>query len=292
MRRIPSIALAGLLCSLITAHARAAEPISLKYKFTPGEKLRWQVSEQVVVKTTMRGTTQIAKTSGTSIKVWDVKRTSDDGNATFQHMVESVNMKMWLTGRSEITYNSKTDAKPPEQYKGVAKNVGRALSEITMDPHGKIVDRKSIVKVPQSSSRQIALPLPDKPVKVGESWVRPLDITVKLRSGATKTIKARHKFTLLSVEKDIAVLKLDTQILSPISDAEIESQIIQRKTSGTARFDITQGRFIAIELGLDDSVHQFRGPDSVMHYKMKFVEKLLPATKVAKRPTAAAEATR
>jgi hypothetical protein len=290
MRHFPLFS--AMLLLLIAAPLLATEPVSLKYKFADGEKLRWQVTEQVVVKTTMRGTTQVAKTSGTSIKVWKVSDTTDDGNVTFQHMVESVNMKMWLTGRDEISYNSKTDEKVPEQYQGVSDNVGRPLSEVTMDAHGTIIKRKSIVETPQIASRQIALPLPGKPVEVGESWTRPLEIPVRLQSGAKKTIKARHKFTLLEVKGNIAEIKLDTQILTPISDAEIESQIVQRKTSGTAQFDIAQGRFIGIELSLDDSVHHFRGPDSVMHYKMKFIEKLLPTAEVAKRAPDSNESTR
>ena len=275
-----------LACAvLFTAPSLAADTYSLAYKFTDGETLRWQVTEQVVVKTTMRDTTQVAKTSGTSIKAWKVTAANDDGNVKFEHMVESVNMKMWLTGRAEISYNSKTDAKAPQQYKAVAAAVGHPLTEITMDPHGKILKRKSIVDTPHSGSRQIALPLPSAPVAIGDSWTRPLDITAMLKSGAKKTVKARHKFTLLSVDKDIARIKLDTQILTPISDAEVESQVVQRKTAGVGQFDLKQGRFIRIELELDDSVHQFEGPNSVMHYKMKFVEKLLTDKQVAQRPT-------
>ena len=76
-----------------------------------------------------------------------------------------------------------------------------------------------------------------------------------------------------------------TQILTPIDSAEIESQIIQRKSSGTARFDIARGRFVSLELDLDDAVHHFQGPNSMMKYKMKFSEKLLPAkAEVASRP--------
>jgi hypothetical protein len=277
MRSHLAFSAACILSTLIAASATADETYSLKYKFSEGEKLRWQVSEQVVVKTTMRGTTQVAKTSGTSIKVWQIGETSGEGNVTFRHLVESVNMKMWLTGRDEISYNSKTDAKPPEQYKSVAENVGRPLSEITMDAHGAIVGRKDLVDTPQIASRQIALPLPAEPVKIGATWTRPLEIPASLRSGEKKTIQARHKFTLLAVEGDIAEIKLETQILTPITDPEIESQIVQRKTSGTAEFDLANGRFIEIELGLDEAVHQFQGPDSVMHYKMKFVETLLPA---------------
>ena len=285
MRPFLTIALASLLTGLAASPSFAADPVLLKYKFTNGETVRWQVTEQVVVKTTMRGTTQTAKTSGTSIKAWRVTGVDDQGNVPFQHMVESVNMRMWLTGRDEVAYNSKTDAKAPEEYAGVEKSVGRPLSEITMDPHGNIIDRKSIVKTPQSSSRTIALPLPKKPIAIGESWSRAFDIAVQLRSGAKKTIKARHKFTLKSVVDNIAVIQMATQILSPIDDAEIESQIIQRKSSGTARFDIAKGRFVSLDLDLDDAVHHFQGPDSLMKYKMKFSERLLPAkAAVATRP--------
>ena len=123
-----TIVLSWLLLTLIAAPAFADEPVSLKYKFAKGETIRWQVTEQVEVKTTMRGTTQTAKTAGTSVKSWKVSDVDAEGNATFEHMVESVHMKMWLTGRDEIEYNSTTDKEPPEEYKGVAKNVGTPLS--------------------------------------------------------------------------------------------------------------------------------------------------------------------
>ncbi len=81
-----------------------------------------------------------------------------------------------------------------------------------------------------------------------------------------------------------------TQILSPIDDAEIKSQIIQRKSSGIARFDIAKGRFVSLDLDLDEAVHHFQGPDSLMKYKMKFSERLLPAkAEVANRPDDAAK---
>ncbi len=78
--------------------AQTVERYTLRYKFTPGESLRWKVVHRCRVRTTVSGTTKTVETVSTSEKVWRVRGVEPDGSATFEHLVEWVDMRHQLTG--------------------------------------------------------------------------------------------------------------------------------------------------------------------------------------------------
>ena len=110
---------AAMLAAIGPAAARAPSAerppprYSLRYKFQPGELLRWNVVHRCCIRTTVSGTTQTAETTTSSVKLWRVGEVRADGTAVFEHVVESVNMRHTLTGRDEVHYNSRSHAVPP-----------------------------------------------------------------------------------------------------------------------------------------------------------------------------------
>jgi len=133
----------GLLC--VSAAAAESKPggekYTLRYKFRAGETLRWKVVDRTEMHTTVSSVSQTVETTSASIKAWRVKEVQPDGTATFEHLVESVDMRHQLTGRGEVRYNSQTDERPPPFYEGVAAAVGVPLSIITLDARGRIQKR-------------------------------------------------------------------------------------------------------------------------------------------------------
>ncbi len=246
----------------------------LKYKFQPGEVLATEVVHRASVRTTIQGTTQTAETQSRSVKSWKVEGV-EDGVATFTHMVDNIEMWQRNSGRKEIRYNSQTDDEVPPGYEEVAKSVGVPLSVVTMDERGTIVSRKETRTQPMGVSTQMTMPLPDHPIEVGESWTTPIDIDVTLTDGTMKKVQTRQKFTLESVADEVAHVKVDSQVLTPIHDPSIEAQLVQRMSSGWVKFDISAGRVLSQQLDLDKHVIGFNGPTSSMHYVTRFTEKLL-----------------
>lgn len=298
--------LAGLSAIALSALSAAAQDASkptapagpkhtLRYKFKPGETIRWQVEQRMDVATTVNGNTQNAELSTTSVKIWQVKEVAADGAATFENSAEDVEMRQKLTGRAEIHYSSKSDKAPPVGFETVAKSIGVPLSRVVMDPLGKIVKREHLTGANQEG--QVALPLPEQPVAVGETWSFPADITVPLPDNMAKQVKTQQQFTLEEVKGDIATIRVTTQILTPIDNPAVETQVVQRETSGKLKFDIAQGRIVSQKLEADKKVYGFSGAASVYHYKNSFTEKLLagepkaeaPAEKSADAPKAAAK---
>ncbi len=134
---------ATLLTLVFAVFARAGEPEKyvLRYKFQPGETLRWEVEHRSNVRTTVAHATETVEMLTISVKAWRFTGVRPDGTATFEHSVERVDMRQKRPGRAEIRYNSQTDLKPPAGFEDVAKSVGVPLVVVTMNATGKVLHR-------------------------------------------------------------------------------------------------------------------------------------------------------
>ncbi len=271
-----------------SAVAKPAAPdaakYALRYRFQPGETIRWKVEHRARIDSTVSGTSQCAEMVTTSIKIWRITAVQPEGVFTIENSVKSVDMWQKLTGRQEERYNSEKDEKPPLVFQNTAKLVGVPLSLVTMNREGKILKReeKTVNKIAENIG-QVTIPLPPEPVPVGHVWSFPYDVDLTLRSGEIKKIKTRQQFTLSDVKNGIATISVETQVLTPIHDPALEVQLVQREKTGTFKFDIEAGRIIAQQMDLDKRVVGFSGEASSMHYLTRFTEELLPAeTKAAK----------
>jgi hypothetical protein len=246
----------------------------LRYNFSRGETIRWNVTHRAKFITTVQGTTQTAETTTKSVKAWEIVETQPGGEATLVHMVESIDMRQKLTGRQETRYDSRVDKEVPPIFADAAKQVGVKLAEVTIDNRGNVLKRVDRIKRPDGAlTSTITIVLPDKPLAVGESWTVPFNMTVTVE-GVAQVLKARHKMTLESVEQNLAVLKNETQILSPVRDPAVEAQIVQAEQSGTVKFDLRTGRIVDQASALDKEVFGFQGPESKLQYQAEFTESL------------------
>ena len=269
--------------------AVAAEPekYTLRYKFHPGETIRWEVEHRSNVRTAVSGHTQTAETLSISVKRWRVTDVRPDGTATFAHSVERVDMRQKLTGRNEVRYNSQTDAKPPVGFENVARSVGVPLvggddgcQRQGVAPRAQCkaatIGRAWTQFDAAQSEGWMTIPLPDGPVPVGHTWSFPQDIDVPLETGGVKRVKAIQQFTLEDVKTGVATIRVSTEILTPITDPAIEARLVEREAAGRVRFDLDAGRILAQQMDIDKHVVGFRGEASSIHYVNRFSEQLLP----------------
>jgi hypothetical protein len=287
------LAFAGALFAATDEATSPAPPAgpkyTLRYKFQPGELIRTQVWHQANSETTIGGSTQTAETTSGSVKVWRIKNVDAEGHITFEHSVESVDMRQKLSDHQEVTYNSKTDKEPPPMYAAVAKDVGVPLTVVTIDPSGKILKRvdrgEKVTTDPQNSD--MVVPLPTEPIAIGGSWNIPQDVPISLEDGDTKVIKTRQHYTLEKVVHGVATISVATQVLTPVNNPMIQSQLVQRLTEGNIRFDLDAGRVLSKQLDLDERVLGFHGSDSSVHFVGRFTEEYIsPSSKTAAKESA------
>ncbi len=271
------------ILALAVLAGEAEKTYTLRYKFKPGETIRWKVEHRSKVRATITRSTQTTETLSISMKVWQISAVKPDGTATFENSVEWVDMRQTLTGRSEVHYDSRTGKKPPPGFETAAKSVGVPLARVTMDAHGKVISRKDLKPKPKDAADKktpehegwVTIPLPEKPVPVGHTWRIPQDIDIPLPSGAVKRIKALQQFTLEEVKTGVAVIRVSTDVLTPISDPAIESQLVQRESTGRVWFNVDAGRVLHQQLDIDKHVVGFRGDASSIHYVNRFTERLV-----------------
>ncbi|PQO26134.1 hypothetical protein C5Y96_22055 [Blastopirellula marina] len=282
-----TLATLALLVATSTVAMADDAKVKLEYKFAVGDVIRSKVVHLSTVETKIKGSTQTAQSRSISTKNWKVEEVNADGEATFIHSVENIDMWQKVTDRPEQRYNSEKDEVPPAIYSEAAKSVGIPLAKITVDAMGRLVDRQQLGGTPSSESQILPI-LPNEPVAVGAAWYSPDDISVRAGNGAMKHIKTRQVFRLKSVSGGIATISTETQILTPIDDPMLKVELIQKLTRGTVKFDIEAGRVASQQLDLDETIIGFQGETSVMNYLGRMTEELIqeaPA-KVASVPMA------
>jgi hypothetical protein len=258
----------------------------LKYKFAPGETLRYQVEHLATVETRIAGDSQEQKSRSVSTKAWRVEQVGERG-ITFVHKVEDVDMWSKVSGREEVRYNSRQGQKPPPEYEHVAQSLNVPLATVTMDAHGQILQRESAREHPDLGFGGLVVPLPPAEISVGHTWTVPHRVKVRQRGGLMKEIRTQVRYRLEKLQTGVATISVQTQVLTPVNDPRIKSQLIQKLSRGEVKFDVDAGRVLSKRLDWDESVIGFNGTDSNMKYLARFTETL-----VASDAERTAEATR
>lgn len=261
----------------------AEQTYELRYKFEPGEFVRWRAVQLVTVDTKIRGTGQTAKTRSVSLKSWRVSDVDDAGNATFVYQVDEVDMWQAVSGQREVKYNSRTDDNPPREYAHVADSVAVPLARITLSPTGRMVRRENKHRQFSPNTTELAIPLPDEPVRVGAKWHVTDESRVRLEDGRVQRVQMKHVFTLEKVVAGLATIRMHTEVLSPVNDPKVEAQLVQKLQNGQIMFDLDAGRMLSKQIDLDSTVIGFSGADSVMQYLARFTEELSRKPKVSER---------
>jgi hypothetical protein len=277
-------------CADESKSADATTPVAdatkydLQYKLTTGTVLRYSIDHRASIRSTIDQTTQETHTKTESMKAWKVTDVLPSGEIEFMTVVEHVHMFSQLPDRAPSEYDSVKDKMPPPGYEDTARAIGVPLSVVRMTPRGKITSRNiKLIQPNADKDEQVVIRLPDEPVAVGATWDEPLDVTVNIDTGGTKSIQTRRHYELLSVANGIATIEVTYQILSPI-DAKIEYQLVQRLMKGTVRFDVDAGRVDSQLFEIDKRVLGFAGPTSSMQMVMRMEEKFADAKLAASAP--------
>ncbi len=285
--QIVTVALLSTLVPATTARSAEDSPpekYQLQYKFKMGDVLRYAVKHSADIRTTIEGTTQEAQTESESIKAWKVTDVLPNGEIEFVYLVEVVRMSNRVPNRALTSFDSELDETPPPGFEQAARAVGVPLSVVRISPEGEIVHREEKHPQPKASDDMpLTLRLPSEPLAVGEQWDATYDVPAERKSGAKLQVRTRRVCTLEKVENQIATITVDYQILTPVS-AYIESQLIDRLTKGSVRFDIKRGRIISQNFKSDRRVIGFSGDTSSMHYVSRMKERLLkPNERLARK---------
>lgn len=282
----------SVVSELDKAKQRLAPTYSLAYKFASGEEFRTKVVHLATVETKIKGVGQTTKSRTVSTRQWRIREVDAQGNISFEHSVERVEMWNSVEGRQEVRYDSAVDKTPPPQFDNVARTIGKVLSSVKMDPHGRILARTNAQAQTSPGIGELTIPFPDKPVKAGTSWSIEEELKIPLEGGSLKKVQTRQQYRLEKVEAGVATIGVQTQVLTPVNDPKVQSHLIQRLQRGTIKFDLDAGRLIHKQLDIDEEVFGYSGADSHMQYLARFTEEPLKADEQTAKSEPTGEAKR
>lgn len=259
----------------------------LRYKFTKGEVVRWRVVHLATTETRVKNSKQVSQSRSISTKKWRITDVDEDGNITFEHIVESVDMRQRLTQSrkgdddqwsqlepaSELAYNSEDGQKPPLVYEHIAETINVPLAAITINPSGTVLKRDRQDRLSLGLGK-ITIPFPVEPMKVGSNWHALGQANARMPDKTVKRIKLRHRYTLKDVKDDVAQIAIHTEVLTPVHDQKVKAQLVQQLVKGTVHFDMAKGRLASQQMEWDETIVNFTGADSLMQYVARFTEEL------------------
>ncbi|MEL6107576.1 MAG: hypothetical protein AAFU85_16165, partial [Planctomycetota bacterium] len=255
-----------------------------RYKLADGQRLNYEVTHVAKTKTRIQGKEEISQVHTLSKRHWQVAEVLDE-EATFDHVVDSVEMTQQQGEQDEVRWSSESGEDAPRIFSKVAERLGKTLATVSINPRGQETNREDHGGSKASLGMgALSIALPEEPLKVGQSWSIPREIQTRTEDGLVKQIKIRELYTLEKVKSGVAVLSVRSQPLTPIDEESVQAQVVQQLSNGTIRFDVDGGHMISKELNWDETVVGFNGANSMMEYRARFTEKLVDnITRTARR---------
>lgn len=262
-----------------------AEKVLLRYMLEPGEQVRYEVTHVAKTKTRIQGAEETSNVHTTSNRHWNVTA-ANDGEMTFDHIVDTVAMTQQQGESEEIRWDSASGDAPPPVFEKVAEKMGETLSTISINARGQETSREDFGGTKASLGMgSLTLALPEEAIAIGSSWSVPREVNTRTEEGEIKIIKIRELFTLEKVKTGVATISIRSEPLTPIDDETVRAQVVQQLSNGQIRFDVDAGRMLGKQLDWDETVVGFQGPNSLMEYRARLTETLVTeAPRTAKRP--------
>jgi len=285
----------NVLVDLEKAKDRIGPGYRLAYRFSAGDVLRTKVVHLAKVETKIKGVAQTTSSRTVSTRAWRIHDVDAAGNITFDNTVEHVEMWNSVEGRQEAHYDSATDKNPPPEFTNVAASIGKVLATVKIDPQGRILSRTNAQPLFNPGIGDLTIPFPpaDKqPIKAGVTWSIADELKVSVEDGTIKKVQTQQQYRLDKIEAGVATITVATQVLTPINDPKVQSQIVQRLQRGTIKFDIDAGRLLHKQMDIDQEVFGFSGAESHMQYLARFTEEPLSDPPQTAKSAKTSEATR
>ena len=268
--------------------ARAAKRLTqptylLKYKFRKGESIFWETEQVDSGEVSLQKKKELTKSRTLSTKKWRIVEVEENGDFVVTQSLLDVDLWQQIDNQPPISYDSRIDTRPHPRFEDVADTVGIELVSFKARKNGELVYKKANYSDIDLGVGGIIVQFPEKPIPLGGKWYQPSELKVPLPTGQLKRVKIRRAFELVDVKNEVASIRVDTQILTPIRDPEIEVQLIHQITRGTLRFDMKMGRILSREFNWNRTVQGFSTADSLKKYIGRFKETLKTGQEVASR---------
>ncbi len=276
---LASGAIFALLWGVIACQtpAAAAEPqtYQLRFKFAPQQELYYVTQNDAEYLIEHAEVKQTIPHTSMNIRHIHVLALNPDGSANVELIIDRARMTAKNEGVDSL-YDSTDAAHVPTEFAAIHKLIGIPVPA-QLTTLGKALPTKDTAA--NVEQYDLLIQLPEQPIAMGGLWKENFEVEVQIAADSMllRQIKLQRRYELKSVDNGIATISLITVPLTPLHDPFQESQLVQRKPSGTLKFDIEKGCLIDRQLRIDEKVVGHAGPGSALTVQVSKVDRWVSA---------------
>jgi hypothetical protein len=264
--------------------ADAGKTHLLRYTFHEGEIVGYKVDHQTRVIVQQQEAEQHVEHGAVTNKRYTVRKVDEEGNAVLDLQIDRVRMTAAVDGGESVDYDTASGEAPPSAFQGIDATVGKPHVRVKVSPRGELLSLDWLIAANQqmkptienASELDIMVLLPEKAIKVGDTWKEAFDVEIHAAAGLKKSIKIQREYTLEGVDGNQATIALKTVVLTPLHDPAQEVQLVSKTPRGTVTFDLGRGVVTARTQHVDKAIVGFAGEKSKSRTVSERTEELAP----------------
>ena len=287
----------GGLSAAEESTANGGATYSLQYGFQPNQFVYYDVDHQMTIHMQKDEAEETVRNRSISRKHFRVVSVDPDGAAVLEPCIDNVKMTARFNENDPIEFDSNDPRKRPPQFEHILSSIGRPTVRLRVSKIGELLDvidlspnadankkAGATAELEQNPDMNFLTVLPEKPLRIGESWSQTIDVPVSVTRELKQNVKVLRSYRLTGVEGTVAKIEFKAVVLTPVNDPAIRAQLIQRSPQGTIEFDMRRGLIVAKNLTVDKREIGIHGPSSLLEASTTHREVLAPTPAMAAGP--------
>lgn len=271
----------------VTLTSAGSEPRQqLAYKFQLGHFVNFEVVNKMTMTTQYQQATEKVTHESKTWKQLRVISIDESGNILLEPYIQRVIMSAKFNDAEPTVFDSDKPDETPHQFNEVAKTVKKPVARVLVTSSGELLKITLLEGAPASLAQggtaadprlNFLTSMPKEPVGVGGIWKDRFEAPVNVGSnGLQQMVKLQRVYEVTKIEGNIATISLKTGVITPVSDPQIELQLMQRTPTGVLEFDIARGCVLSQRTIGDRTVVGALGPNTQVRSTMETIDRWLP----------------
>jgi len=255
----------------------------LRYKFHKGQQFRFRTRQN---STTEAMLSERRKTDVSTVeqrRLFTVQSVRFPGLADLTMQYEYVQMQLQTDDQPPVVFDTRMKSEEvPEMFRLTSDRLrGSAVRYLLLTTGNVVVPTSANVQSPVFSAESFLMPLPEKPVGVGNTWSHSHIVKVRVSRDISRSVDVLQSFRLMSVKDGIATISLNSSLPASGLTPSIKAQLIQVAPKGTMTFDIDRGIMTRKSWHFEQMVLNALGDDSMLTSTGEYLDEYVPAGSVA-----------
>lgn len=274
--------------TLVNPGSEPRQPLT--YHFRQGEFTHYEVVNKSAMTMQYQQLVETVKNESTAWKQFRVISVDEQGSAILEPLVQRVKMSATFNDSPPIVCDSEKPDEASHQFKDVLNTVNKPVAHVHVAANGELLKVTLLDGAPESLAASTSatgpqlnflVAFPTEPLGVGAIWKDRFEVPVTVEANLKQNVTLQRTFELTKLENQVATINLKTSVITPLSNPQIELQLMHRTPAGVIEFDLAKGCILSQRTVTSKTIVGAFGAQSQASGSMETVERWLPASEVA-----------